>query len=79
MAADQERQLACAVINQAMIDLEQPNALSNQTDADKAKDEARRFLTDEKGRWAESRETWCNLAGIEPDAVRDAALAIQSR
>lgn len=77
--SDQERQLACAVINQAMIDLEQPNALNHPRDVHKAKDEARRFLTDKEGRWAESRETWCNLAGIEPEAVVQAALAIQSR
>ena len=37
--------------------------------------EALRFLTDTRGPWARSRDLVCSMAGICPDALREAAVA----
>ena len=41
--------------------------------------EALVFLTSESGAWRRSREHWCLLAGIDPDAVRSFAMRHASR
>lgn len=33
-----------------------------------------RFLVDESGEWAQSRETWAGMAGLSSEAVRQSAL-----
>lgn len=36
--------------------------------------EARLFLTAARGEWAEAREVLCDLVGLDPDMLRQAAL-----
>ena len=41
--------------------------------------EARRFLLSRDGPWAESRHQVCALADVDPEALRERALAEQAR
>jgi hypothetical protein len=68
--------LAAAVIAQAFRDLRGTGA-----GIDRKKhsvtgllSEARRFLTEAAGPWAQSREAWADAAGVLPDIVRARAL-----
>jgi hypothetical protein len=36
--------------------------------------EAKLFLTEPRGNWAKARQWYCHGAGIDPDALRNAAL-----
>jgi hypothetical protein len=70
--------LACAVLAQAWADTLRVARRSNGNhtaprDADV--DEAWALLTDRDGEWADARETWCAIAGLCPDALRDRAVA----
>lgn len=65
-----ERGLAAAVILLALRDLQTGDI------GGRLYSEARHFLTDRSGAWARSRETWCDLAGMPEQDVRERAQAI---
>jgi hypothetical protein len=60
-----DRGLALGVFAQAIDDLRKP----------KHRKAALSFLTSEEPEWQDSRELWANLAGIDPDAMRDKILS----
>lgn len=58
-----EKQLACAVLQQAVQDIHMAGRDGRV---------ARIFLTAESGPWARSRHFWADVAGIDPAALNDA-------
>lgn len=77
MSWDGDRQLACAVIDQAVTDAFGVRLRDTRTDGNAHKatllerDQARRFLVSLEGEWRKARELWCALAGLDCDALRD--------
>jgi hypothetical protein len=69
---DCERALALAVLEQAMQDCRDPQYHCELSQFH----ESWCFLTDHAGRWAQSRELWCDIAGVEPDFYRLRALRL---
>ena len=85
-----EVQLAAAVIQRALEDamtpddrLARPRAISTKAGKHQTftaglkprdRDEAVRFLIDPAPGWAESREAWCDHAGVDPSIIRRYAL-----
>ena len=72
---DPERMLACAVLERAIMDAD-PRAYATNTGDSNAtrmheRDKALQFLTAEAGIWAQQRNFWVNLAGLDPDAFRE--------
>ena len=70
-----ETALAAAVLLQAADDYRSPEpphftAAGNVSSAWLEWDEAQQFISDQSGEWADSRATWCALAGVDPDAYR---------
>ena len=63
--ADPERMLACAVLERAIADL---HTRSSDLSYIKNQNDARSFLTETVGAWAQCREFWVTLAGIDHDA-----------
>jgi len=57
-----DRLLAMDVIRKAMDDMR-----VGQSDA-------RHFMLDREGAWAQSRTFWCEIADLDPEAAREAAL-----
>lgn len=72
------RKLWLAVINQAVFDAfakeASPTGYRISTHIETR--QAVTFLTSERGLWAESRRTICDLAGIDADKLRTACLAM---
>lgn len=73
-----ETSLAAAVVQQAWDDLVRPikadtNGTTTVTAVDRA--QAIRFCCDAGGDWAAAREHWCLAAGIDPDVLRERAMA----
>lgn len=52
-------------------DLQGPNKRNERR---QARDDARSFLFDKTGPWAQSREDICYAAGVDPDAFREQAM-----
>lgn len=77
-AEPMEKQLWCAVIQSAWDDYLAPRPSERWRqgflDWQKNYREARCFLTKLGGEWAQSRNDICSAAGIDPDALREAAL-----
>jgi hypothetical protein len=72
-----DQQLALAVIEQALGDAclpWQPPGAKSLAVKNYAIAEAIAFFADTDGEWAESREAWCDAAGMDPDAARQAGL-----
>lgn len=79
MSGEPENEMALAVLRQALQDACTPfsKAKVEGTTTNAASYEvaqACRFWADTEGEWAESRIAWCDAAGLDPDATRDAAL-----
>jgi len=74
-----ERALAAAVVQQAIDDAlasrNTTHVLSASVPRGIDAEAARSFLTSAGGDWAMAREVWCDVAGVNPDALRDRALA----
>jgi hypothetical protein len=74
-----ERQLCAAVVARTWQDaFLPPTRGSHPGDArptETCQREARLWLTERRGAWAEARSVWCHSSGLCPDAVRDRALA----
>lgn len=80
-----EVQLAAAVIRRALDDARTPDARLAQSHVTVAtmgmrqnwssgvtsseREEAVRFLLDTAHRWSQSRATWCDAAGLDPDVL----------
>ena len=81
MSRISEQALACAVVEQAMLEgCVPPDAPRNTRSKGMAaktqeRHEAWSFLTAQRGAWADSRAFWCQAADVDPDMVRKAALA----
>lgn len=60
--------LALAVVERAIADLDDYDDAIKQT--------AISFLTEPAGEWADSRELWTGLAGLDAETVRQRALSI---
>jgi hypothetical protein len=77
------RTLAEAVLNQAFSDIMGRKAHGNYTRKrhriEDPVQEARLFLLQEEGAWAERREFWSRVAGRNPDDVRSKAISIELR
>ena len=72
-----ERRLAQAVLASAVEDLRsKPSPKGHYVQWLLRVAEARSFLTDTTGPWAQSREMWCSLADICPRRLRTWALAV---
>jgi hypothetical protein len=79
-----ERELALAVIQQAMNDAcevrvferrtAQPDPEAGARGAGSPSLDAWAFLTESVGEWAQSRHDWADAAGVSPATVRDEAL-----
>lgn len=65
MSETYEKRLAKAVILQSFIDY------YSDTDAITKRD-AKNFLTSNVGEWKDSREMWCDMAGIQPEVITKA-------
>lgn len=79
MLSDPTTELARHVVLRAINDLfaphKGPSAEFDGLPTEKEKVETIRFLTDEEGAFARSREDWCIMADQEPDAVRKQVIA----
>lgn len=73
-----EASLACAVIENALLEACAPRERGRRTAGFHAtpaeREQSWDFCTATSGQWAQSREDWCDAAGIDPGAVRAAAL-----
>lgn len=70
--------LACAVLERAIMDAKEafgPNSKARPARQVEAA-QARIFLTATEGKWAKARITWCDRAGIDPDAFLEHALKV---
>ncbi len=74
MATSAPRAIACAVLVQAIKDFRRVSKRERAGDRI-ATAEARRFLTDERGAWAQSREDWCLIAEFDPARLRNLAVS----
>ena len=70
-----ERQLWCAVVKQAWMDLfaVSPSIKKEAVQCEKHRVDARLFFTKRVGKWAKSREAICSIVGLDPDALRERA------
>lgn len=57
---------AAAILQLTLLDLEDPQRLRSD-DAMQVLREARLFCFSSDPRWRWSRETWCEVAGVDPD------------
>jgi hypothetical protein len=73
-SGSRERALWLAVIALAMADLIEPSVLGTRQKKARTQLEAEQFLLDTRGRHYRHRVEVCNLAGIDPDQVRNEAL-----
>lgn len=72
-----DKHLAAAVVMQAILDFKAEEPAKRNTRGvsvhwsnwRRDRDEAELFLFSDSGAWAASREAWCYLAGIDPDAL----------
>lgn len=67
----QEASLASAILYLALEDAVAASFTKEMTRT--IRDTATQFCTDATGHWARSREAWCHVAGIDPDAFRERA------
>lgn len=79
-----ETALVLNIINQAWDDASRPvtpgrSASSGSAVTNRDRMEAIAFLTADKGKWAVSRATICEVAGINPEVLRQAAIAMIER
>lgn len=74
--SDGEKTLYCEVILRAWLDFiaEKPGHRDTIAAWRKYTREARLFLTQKHGSWAQSRHDICNAAGIDPEMLRTRAL-----
>lgn len=68
-----DRALACAVVLKAIEDFMAPDGTVDITEQDRA--DAKAFLTSRHPGWTQSRIDWCILADLDPQVVREQALA----
>ena len=75
--------VAAAVIEQAWLDAQREVTTRAKASAGRPtpdeQAEARAMLTREGGPWRQSRERWCAAAGIDHEALRQAAVKMLSR
>ena len=77
-----ERTMALAVLQQAIRDAALPLGTAKGSKHDGTTTvatvaeiiQAREFWTAETGEWAQSRKTWCDMAGVDPDYAQQRAL-----
>lgn len=61
-----EQELAVSLLILVAQDAVEPRYMGSNANPDHIQDEAVRFCFDQTGPWAQSREIWCDLAGVDP-------------
>jgi hypothetical protein len=78
-----EAGLVAAIIEQAWLDAQRPLTQRGKQQparvTPEGRAEARALLTREAGEWRDSREALCGAIGIDPEALRQAAVKMLAR